>query len=266
MLETELDKIIKLHTSEGMLEEANMMRQIGDKKIYINKFTLKVKKISDKKFNIDYINAKIIKKIRQNINLYKEIREYNLIFRFFKKLNIKDGYIKKSETPDFILERENKKYGIEVTRIYTGNDWVAEKLRNDILAYKLKDKVLDLYIDYKKYDGKIITYNTQKGITVRAVKDKDLREEEIIQIKNKLFEKIRKQIDDYSKFDYNLIFAEIVFANYKELDKIEKLNQEINYFVSHLDCFWGDSEFHLILKIGRNWSDFDLKRRCYQAL
>ena len=222
MLEDCLDKIINSHKSEGMIEEANILKNINNETFYLNVFTLKLSKIKNAKLDVNYLNAQILKKIKKNSQLYKEVREYNLIFRFFNKLNIKNGYIKKSETPDFVLERNNKKYGIEVTRIYAGNDWVAEKLHNDIIAYRLKDKNLVEYINYKKYDGKIKTYNTRKGTVVKAVKDRTLREEEIIQIKNKIFEKIRKQIDEYNKYDYNYIFAEVVFADYEELDKSEK--------------------------------------------
>ena len=93
-----------------------------------------------------------------------------------------------------------------------------------------------------------------------------MRNEEIIQIKNKIFEKIRKQIDDYNKYDYNLIFAEIVFTNYEELEKFEKLSKEISFFISHLDVIWSNAEFHLILKVGNQWSDFDLKKGTYKMI
>lgn len=266
MIDSYCDKIIKAHKSEGMLEEANMLENFNDEPILFNVYTLKLLKQRNSNIDFDYLNALIIKKIKMDPKLYKEIREYNLIFRFFKKLRIKNGYIKKDETPDFVLQRNDKKYGIEVTRIYTGNDWVAEKVHNDIIAYRLRDKRLSEYINYKKYYGKIKTYNNQKGIVVKAIKDKTLRDEEIIQIKNKLFEKIRKLIYDYTNYDYNYIFAEIVFTGYKELDKIEKLNKEINFFVSHLDVIWGTAEYHLILKFGNVWNDFNLKNGTYTII
>lgn len=261
-----LNKMIKSHKSTGMIEEANMLEKIENQTICYNVFTLKIKKMCNSKLDINYLNAQLIKKVKKVPNLYKEIREFNLIFRFFKKLNINNGYIQKSETPDFILQKGNKKYGIEVTRIYTGNDWVAEKLHNDILVYKLKDKRLSEYINYKKYDGRIKTFNNKKGIVVKAVKDKQLKHDEIVQIKNKIFEKIRKQIDDYNKYDNNYIFAEIVFTDYEELEHFEIINKEINYFISHLDVIWSEAEYHLILKVGNNWTDFDLKRGNYKII
>lgn len=266
MEEIYLNRIIKSHKSAGMIEEANMLETIENQRVCYNIYTLKIKKMYTSKLDINHLNAQIIKEIKKTPNLYKEIREFNLIFRFFKRLKIKNGYIRKSETPDFVLEKDNKKYGIEVTRIYTGNDWVAEKLHNDILAYRLKDKKLSEYINYKKYDGKIRTYNNKKGIVVKAIKDKQLREEEIIQIKNKIFEKIRKQIYDYNNYENNFIFAEIVFTDYDELEHFETLNNEINYFISHLDVIWSNAEFHLILKVGNNWTDFDLKRGSYNQI
>lgn len=266
MLEESLEKIIRKHRNEGMIEECNLLEFIDNQQVLLNIFTLKLTKLASTTLDIDYLNAQLLRKIKTNPSLYKEIREFNLIFRFFKKLNIKNGYIKKSETPDFILEREGKRGGVEVTRIYTGNDWVAEKVHNDILAYKLKDKKLSDYISNKKYTGRIITYSNPGGIVVKAVKDKSLKEEEIIQIKNKIFEKIRKQMDDYNKYDYNYIFAEIVFTEYEALNEIENLNREINFLISHLDGAFGNDEFHLILKMGNNWVDFDLKDRSYTLL
>lgn len=266
MLEEDLNKIIKMHKSEGMLEEANYLITLNNVPLYFNKFTLKLRKINNSNLDIHYYNAQILKKIKSNPILYKEIREYNLVLRFFEKLHIKNGYIRKSETPDFVLEKNEKQYGIEVTRIYAGNDWIAEKLHNDILAYRLKDKRLSEYIDNKKYEGKIKTFKNKNRIIVKAVKEKAFREEEMIQIKNKIFEKIRKQIDDYNKYDYNFIFAEIVFTDYKELEKIEKLNEEIRFFISHLDVIWESREFHLILKVGNIWNDFNLKKGTYRLL
>lgn len=266
MFENDLKKIIKNHASEGMIEEANLAIPFNQTLLYFNKFTLKLKKIRNTSIDFDYYNAQILKLVKQNPNLYKEIREYNLVFRFLKKLKIKNGYIKKSETPDFVLDKDEKRYGIEVTRIYAGNDWIAEKLHNDILAYRLKDKNLYKYIHDKKFEGKIKTYQTKKGIVVKAVKEKVFRIEEMVQIKNKIFEKIRKQIDDYAKYDYNFIFAEIVFTDYEVFNSIEVLNKEIQYFISHLDILFGEAEFHLILKIGNMWNDFDLKKGTYQML
>ena len=98
------------------------------------------------------------------------------------------------------------------------------------------------------------------------MKEKSFRKEEVLQIKNKIFEKIRKQIDDYTKYDYNLIFAEIVFTDYEVFNSFEHLNNEIQYFISHLDILFGEAEFHLILKMGNIWNDFDLKNGTYKKL
>ncbi len=266
MTEKYLEEILKLHKSKGLLEEANQLIQIQQQPFSLNVFTLRLKKVNPSNLDIAFYRAQILKRIKSDSQLYKEIKEFSLVFRFFEKLKIKNGYIQKSETPDFVLERNKRKYGIEVTRIYAGNDWVAEKLHNDIVAYRLRDKKLSEYIYFKKFDGKIKTYNHHNKIMVKAVKEKAFRKEEITQIKNKIFEKIRKQIDDYTKYDFNFIFAEIVFTDYEGLDQFEKLNQEIKFFISHLDVIWGAPEFHLILKVGNTWNDFNLKNGIYRSL
>ena len=109
--------------------------------------------------------------------------------------------------PDFILERNNKKIGIEITKIYVGNDWVAEKLNEDIQAYKFRKNEIDGYIEYKKYKNKIRTYNIRGGLVIAPMYDEVSMDEYIVEIKNKLFEKIRKLIDDYDKFDKNIIYV-----------------------------------------------------------
>lgn len=266
MRKRKLEKMVQKHRSSGRIENANQKIRIGWHVFQLNIFTLKLHSTGKHAKKLQDLNRQLMRKIKENANFYKEIREYRLIFRFFQRLQIKEGEIQKSETPDFILKRNQKSYGIEVTRIYAGNDWVAEKLQQDIEAYRLQDEKLEKYIQQKKFTGKIKTYQTKKGIVVRAVKERAFREEEITQIKNKLFEKIRKLMDDYTKYDINLIFAEIVFTAYEALNVSEKLNQEIQYFISHLDVVFGEAEFHLLLKIGNLYQDFDLKRGKYHTL
>ena len=266
MREKKIKKMIQEHRNSGKIENANKKVRIGWHFFKLNVFTLKLSNIGKKKLNIQHKNAQLVKKIRKDQQLYKEVREFRLMFRFFKRLKIEKGEIRKSEMPDFVLTQNGKTCGIEVTRIYTGNDWIAEKLHQDIEMYRLKDKRLEQYIGQRKYIGKIRTYQTKKGIVVQAIKDKTYRDEEVAEVKNKLFEKIRKMMDDYTKHDFNYIFAEIVFTAYENEKFSEKLNQEIQFFISHLDVIFGESEFHLLLKIGNLYKDFDLKRGTYHVL
>ena len=155
--------------------------------------------------------------------------------------------------------RNGKTYGIEVTKIYAGNDWVAEKVHNDIVAYKLTGQKFKDYVNVHKYSSRLKAIREKGSIKVSAIKNEEYREEEITQIKNKLFEKIRRQIDEYEKFNENYIFAEIVFSGYKEIKSYEELSEEFNYLVNHLEVNFGENTFHLILKNGNIYADFDLK-------
>ncbi len=267
MLETYLNKIIKTHIREGNLLEANYETFFNGHKMRYNAFTLRFQKWSESSLgNLSYYNACLLRKIQKNSALYKEIREFQFLFRFFEKLHIKDGYLMKRESPDFVLKQNGKQYGIEVTRIYTGNDWAAERVHTDIEALRLNQAGLTKYAKEKKFGGKIKIYKNQNKIVVKAIKDQTLKEEEITQIKNKLFEKIRKQMDEYTKFDGNYIFAEIVFTGYQAFSNLHKLNEEIHYFVSHLDVSFGNSAFHLFLKTGNVWTNFDLKTGQYEMI
>ena len=266
MSDNYVKEIISNHKSKGMLEEATCVTIIDNYLVKYNRYSLRIKRINASSFNINYYNSKILTEIKKNSNLYKEIREFNLLFRFFDKIGIKQGYIRKIERPDFELSKNGVSYGIEVTRLYTGNDWVAEKFHNEIVANSLTGKKFKEYISNSRYQDRINAYDNNDRVKVTAVKDKCYEQEEIVQIKNKIFEKIRKQLDDYQKYDVNYIFAEIVYTGYKQIESYGDLSNEINYYVSHLDTNFDKTEFHLILKNGNVYVDFDLKNRNYKFL
>ncbi len=261
-----INEIINNHRNKGMLEEAMCVTIIDNYLVKYNKYNLKLKKINFSNFNTNYYNSKINTELKKNSTLYKEIREFNLLFRFFEKLNINHGYIKKTECPDFEFNANGISYGIEVTRLYAGNDWVAEKLHNEIVAFNLTSKQFKEYISNSKYQNRVKAINNNDRIKVKAIKEENFEQEEIIQIKNKLFEKIRKQLDDYQKYDVNYIFAEIVYTGYKQVESYADLSDEISSYVSHLDVNFDKTEFHLILKNGNVFVDFDLKNRNYKFI
>jgi len=261
-----IKEVINNHRSKGMIEEAMCVTIIDNQLIKYNRYNLKLKRINISNFDINYYNSKILTELKKNSQLYKEIREFNLLFRFFKKLSINNGYIKKTESPDFEFTSNGISYGIEVTRLYTGNDWIAEKIHNEIVAYNLTNKQLKEYITKSNYQNRIKTFSNDDKIKVKAIKDEYFEKEEIIQIKNKLFEKIRKQLDDYKKYDINYIFAEIVYTGYKQIDSYKDFSDEINNYISHLDISFDNTEFHLILKNGNVFVDFDLKNRTFKYI
>ena len=254
-----LQEIINYHHNKGLIEDKYVVCIVDNNLFKLNRFTLRLSKLKSSIVDVSYYNAQIFKYISKNSLLTKEIKEFKQLFKFLEKVGIKDGFIKKSETPDFIMYRNGKTYGIEVTKLYTGNDWVAEKVHNDIVAYKLTGQKFKDYVITHKYSSRFKTIEEKDDIKVSAIKSEEYREEEIIQIKNKIFEKIRRQIDEYEKYNENYIFAEIVFSGYKEITSYEELSEEINYFVSHLEVNFGENTFHLILKNGNIYADFDLK-------
>ena len=91
--------------------------------------------------------------------------------------------------------------------------------------------------------------------------------EYIIEIKNKIFEKIRKLIDDYKRYEKNIIFVEVVSPRYFNTEEeIQKLNQELQYYISHLDGFDDEREYELILKTSTRWNCFHLTNGSYEDL
>ncbi len=266
MQEKNFREIVASHRSKGYINEREAVTIVDENLVKFDKYTLKLSRIKSSVAQINYYNAQIVKYLKTKTNLYKEVREFNQLFRFLDKLNIRDGYIKKMETPDFELFMGGKAYGIEVTRIYTGNDWVAEKIHYDVDAYKLSKDTYKDYIATSKYAQRVKMRVKENEVKVSAIKKAEFQDEEVVEIKNKIFEKIRKQLDDYEKFDFNYIFAEIVYSGYKQIKSYSVLNEEIQYFVSHLDANFGKSEFHLVLKAGNKFIDFDLKRGNYTEL
>lgn len=266
MQEKDIKDIIACHRSKGNIDESTAVTIIDNDLFKINKYTLKLSRINSSGLQVSVYNAQVLKYIKSKTNLYKEIREFNQLFKFFDRVGIKTGFIRKTETPDFELFKMGKSYGIEVTKIYTGNDWVAEKIHNDITAYKLSGSKFKDYMSSSRYSQRIKAYVKDDKIKVKAIKEEDFLDAEITQIKNKLFEKIRKQLDDYQKFDFNYIFAEVVYSGYKAIKSYEVLNQEINYFVSHLDVNFGNVDFHLVLKVGNRYVDFDIKNGSFSEI
>lgn len=262
-----IDDIISLHTSAGNVEDAIKKIHIDNKVLPLNTFTLRVTRGNAPKEEVRRWNVTINNEIKKDRSMQKEIREFVSLFRMFEKLKIKSGHIAKSEMPDFILERNNKKIGIEITRIYVGNDWVAEKLNEDIQAYKLRKNEIEGYIQYRKFQNRIKTYAVRGGIVIAPMYDEVSVNEYIIEIKNKLFEKIRKLIDDYAKYDENIIYAEIVTPKFFRTDEeIEKLNEEIKFYIAHLDGINDTNEYKLVLCNKDRWTMFNLRNGTYTKI
>lgn len=266
MTENEIKDIIATHKEKGNIEDFDAVTIIEGNLVKLNKYTLRLSKIKNSSIKVGHYNAILMNYLKMHTNLFKEIREFIQLFKFFEKMNINKGYIKKTETPDFELYKDGLSYGIEVTRLYTGNDWVAEKIHNDISAYKLSSDTFKDYIAKSKYSSRIRSYFFDGKVKVSAKKNAEFEAEEIVFIKNKIFDKIRKLMDDYQKFDINYIFAEIVYSGYKEISSYEDLNNELKFFVSHLDVNFGKNEVHLVLKNGNVFVDFDIKNGTFTRL
>lgn len=263
-----IENIIELHKNNGDLSEAYKRIHLDEKIFDLNIYTLRIIKGNTNKEEIKKWNAIISREIRKDINLHKEIKEYILVFELFKKLKILKGYIQKSEIPDFIYYHKNKKTGIEVTNIYVGNDWVAEKLKEEIPVYKLKSNDLPGYIEYKRYYNRIKTYNIKGNIVIKPIIDKIFIEDYISQIKNKIFEKIRKLAEEYYIFDNNIIFASIISSHYfNSEEQFNKLNEELKYYISHLELSLDKSKsYELILKTKYKWVKFNIKDGTYRII
>lgn len=255
-----LGDIISLHESKGNLEDAYIDIHFDELILKLNIFTMKFITVNGEREETKKWNNDINFEIRKNRELYKEIKEFRVLFEALNKLKIKQGYIEKTERPDFVLNTPKGKIGIEITKIYSGNDWAVEKINDDIKAYNLSKEDTLGYIEYKKYTNKIVTYKIKENLVIKPFNKKEDERILKIKLKNKLFEKIRKMYDEYASYDANVIIASIVSPQYFEkIEDIQKFNDEIIYYTNHLEVKNVDKDYLLLIKVDKKWIKFDLK-------
>lgn len=263
-----IEDIVSMHMSEGRIEDAYQRISFDNKTFIINKYTLRVRRGNMSREEARRWNLTILNEVKKNRNLYKEIREYTSLFQLLNRSGIKTGQVKKCESPDFLFYDGKNNVGIEITKIYVGTDWIAEKIAEEIKAYRNRKSEANVYDEYVKFRSKIVSFQIREGIVItQSGNDKATINEYITEIKNKIFEKIRKQIDDYLKCDKNIIFVEIASPLYFTDDSdIHKLNEEMKFYISHLDGFTDDRDYELYLKTATNWSVFNLKDGSYEII
>ena len=138
-----IDDIINMHLSNGKIEDAFQRISFDNKTFIINKYTLRVRRGNMSKEEARRWNRTILNEVKKNRNLYKEIREFNSLFQLFNRFGVKTGDIQKFESPDFIYNDGKKDIGIEITKIYVGTDWIAERITEEIKAFRNRKKEID---------------------------------------------------------------------------------------------------------------------------
>lgn len=262
-----IDDIIELHKDSGMIEDAYIKIHIDEKILNLNLFTMKVTAVKATKEDVEIWNERISKEIRKNKKLEKETKEFSSLFDLLNKIKLRSGKIRKGESPDFIIEKDGKEIGIEVTKIYVGYDWVVEKIESELKEYKIEEKEAEGYIEYKKLGDKVELYNKKGKLNISPKIIPKLNEEYHIKIKNKIFEKIRKQLDDYKKYDYNVIYAEITSPEYfDDITDLDAFSKEISYYIMHLEGDLNIATYMLIIKINQKWIELNLNEGTYKLI
>lgn len=262
-----IESIIELHNNKGNIEDAYINIHFDESVIKLNTFTLKFTSNNLKKEELQMWNSRLNYEIKKDRELEKEIKEFRILFEALNKLRIKKGYIEKSERPDFVLEINNKKIGIEITRIYSGNDWIPEKVYEDIKTYNLGKKEVEGYIEYRKYTNKIVTYKIKENLVIKP-KENILNKEEIkVKLKNKLLEKVRKMFDEYKNYDVNIVLANIVSKEYfEDLENLENFNKELLFYMNHMEVNTNEKEYLLLMKLDKKWIKYNLNNHTYEII
>lgn len=148
-----------------------------------------------------------------------------------------------------------------------GNDWVPEKIYEDIRTYNMDKKDIDGYIEYKKYTNKIIKYKIKENLVIKPLnKNEDTLNYEV-KLKNKLLEKVRKMFDEYINCDINIILANVVSPKYfEDIYNLENFNKELTFYINHLEANTINKEYVLLLKLDKKWVKFDLNNHTYEEL
>ena len=132
---------------------------------------------------------------------------------------------------------------------------------------KKENENVEGYIEYKKAADKVEVYNDGKRIILSPKINPELEEEYNVNIKNKIFEKIRKLLDNYQKYDINVIFAEITSPEYfEDITNLDKFSKEIMYYIEHLEGDLSALEYRLIIKINKKWVEINLKDGTYKTI
>ncbi len=262
-----IEDIIELHKSSGNIEDAYLKIHIDDKILNLNLFSLKITAIEASIEDVEIWNDRISQELKKYKNLEKETKEFASVFELLNKMKIKSGIIQKSECPDFIIKRKNQSIGIEVTKIYVGYDWMVEKIESEIKEYKLEKKYVEGYIEYRKAGDKVEFFDENGKMVLSPKLFPMMNEEYQIKIKNKLYEKIRKQIDEYQKFDLNIIYADITSPEYfDDITDLESFSKEVVYYLNHLDADMNFATYKLILKMNSKWIELNLNDGSYKII
>ena len=262
-----IENIIELHKSSGNIEDAYIKIHIDEKILNLNIFSLKVTAIEADVEDVEIWNDRISQELKRDRELEKEAKEYASVFELLNKLKIKSGFIQKSECPDFMITKNNQTVGIEVTKIYVGYDWMVEKIEADIKEYRLEKNDIEGYIEYKKAGDKVELFDENGKILLSPKLLPKMNEEYQIKIKNKLYEKIRKQVDEYKQFDLNIIYADITNPEYfDDITDLDSFSKEVVYYINHLDVNMDFATYKLILKMNSKWIELNLNDGSYKLI
>ena len=263
-----IEDIVELHKNHGRIEDACLKIHLDEKVLNLNLFTMQVNTILAEKSDLDIWQERINDEIKKDRQLEKEINEFKTLFEYLNKFKIRHGELQKSECPDFVITKDGQTTGVEITKIYVGYDWLYEKLSNEIAKYKIKNEEVAGYIEYKKATDKVETVRLKRGKIVISPKiSPKMNEEYQVSIKNKIFEKIRKLLDDYCKCDINIIYASITSPEYfGDIADIDEFVKEIQYYMAHLDANLAYREYKLVLKMNQKWIEIRLNDGSYKVI
>ena len=155
----------------------------------------------------------------------------------------------------------------EETYLFENSEFITFTQANEeIKEFRLRKNELDGYMMYKKYNEKVSTYKLREGLIILP-NTKDITiDDYMVELKNKIFTKVRKLSDEYQKFENNIIFVDVVSSDIlrNKFDKNE-MCRELNFFVSHIESDFARSNVKVVMKLGSEFIEYNLSRGDYNV-
>jgi len=152
------------------------------------------------------------------------------------QLKLHNLKIEKSESPDFIINSDNKVIGVEITRALDQNLQKVHSIRTDKLRKISFCPILFEGHSMSKKEIISLLKKSEKKLIGKAYLDDELE--------NKVFENIKKFIK-YDKFHQNILF---IHAENRVTLEINLVIQKISKFIPNINVLYD----YIFLKLGNN--------------
>ncbi len=103
-----IEDVLELHKQEGNIEDAHVKIFLDERVLDLNIYSMKISAESATKEDVEIWTERLWHEIKKDNALEKEIKEFASVFDLLNRFRVRTGVIRKSEKPDFIIEKNGK--------------------------------------------------------------------------------------------------------------------------------------------------------------